>query len=199
MLCVSIAAVLAQDRPDALAMYLEGRYEEAIEVCIAEIEALPRNMDSYVVMGWSLIELERYEEASEQAKRALAISPYDPRVAEIAGEALYYLGDNQEALKHFEQYVFITPTGGRIDRVYYFMGEIFIRLGQYNNADIALSTALHFDESVARWWSRLGYAREMGAQYEWAVEAYENALRLNPDLVEAVDGLASVKKKLSGE
>ena len=100
VLCVSIAAVLAQDRPDALAMYLEGRYEEAIEVCIAEIEALPRNMDSYVVMGWSLIELERYEEASEQAKRALAISPYDPRVAEIAGEALYYLGDNQEALKH---------------------------------------------------------------------------------------------------
>ena len=199
LLCLVIVAAQAQEKPDALAMYLEGRYEEAIQVCLAEIEALPRNMDSYVVMGWSLIELERYEEALEQAQKALSVSPYDPRVAEIAGESLFHLGENQEALKHFEQYVFIAPTGGRIDRVYYFMGEIFIRLGQYNNADIALSTALHFDESVARWWSRLGYAREMGEQYQWAMEAYENALRLNPNLMEARDGLASVKKKLGGE
>lgn len=199
LLCLVVSVAQTQEKPDALAMYLEGRYEEAIQVCIAEIEALPRNMDSYVVMGWSLIELGRYEEALEQSEKALSISPYDPRIAEIAGEALYYLGDNQQALKHFEQYVFITPAGGRIDRVYYFMGEIFIRLGQYNNADIAISTALHYDESIARWWSRLGYAREMGERYEWAVEAYENALRLNPDLVEAKDGLASAKQKLGGE
>ncbi len=62
------------------------------------------------------------------------------------------------------------------------MGEIFIRLGQYNNADIAFSTALHFEGQNARWWARLGYARETGGDYANAQAAYENALKLNSGL-----------------
>lgn len=189
----------AQEKPDALQMYLAGDYEEAIGVCLSELEALPRNMDSYVVMGWALIELERFEEALVQTKEAQKIAPYDPRVIEIAAEAFFHLGNNQEALRNFEQYVFITPIGSRVARVYYYMGEIFIRRGEYNNADIAFSTALHFDEKIAVWWARLGYAREMGERYEWSIEAYENALRLNPLLEQAKAGLESVRKKMGTE
>ena len=60
----------------------------------------------------------------------------------------------------------LNPTGDRIGQVYYFMGETYIRLGQYNNADIALSTALYHIPSAARWWSRLGYAREGAGKVE---------------------------------
>jgi len=201
LLCgVLTFAIWAQDKPDALQMYLDGDFEGAIEVCLAELEALPRNMDSYVVMGWSFIELGRYEEALERSEDALAIAPYDPRIIEIAAEAQFYLGKNREALSNFEQYVFLTgAAGGRIAQVYYMMGEIFIRLGQYNNADIAFSTALHYNEKVALWWARLGYAREMGGLYAWAVEAYENALRLNPILEQAANGLEAVKSKMGAE
>ena len=193
---VTILTVFGQEKPDALAMYYEGRYEDAIQVCLDELKELPRNMDSYAVMCWSLIELKKYQDSFDQVSKALAMAPYDPRIVEVAGESLYFLGKNREALKYFEQYIFISRSGLRISRVYYYMGEIFIRLGEYNNADIAFSTALHFDEQIADWWSRLGYAREMGEQYEWAVEAYENALRLNPNLDQAKNGLASVKKKM---
>jgi tetratricopeptide (TPR) repeat protein len=205
LLCCLIGAILvpgipAQDKPDALQMYLDGDFEGAIEVCLAELEALPRNMDSYVVMGWCLLELGRYEEALARSEDALAIAPYDPRIIEIAAEARFYLGKNAEALRGFEQYVFLTgAAGGRIAQVYYLMGEIFIRLGQYNNADIAFSTALHHNEKIALWWARLGYAREMGGLYEWALEAYENALRLNPILEQAANGLEAVKKKMGAE
>jgi tetratricopeptide (TPR) repeat protein len=148
-------------------------------------------------MGWSLLALQRYQEAHDQMKKALQIEPYDQRILAIAGEALYYLGKNSDALKHFEQYVSIAPGGRHISTVYFLMGEIYIRLGQYNNADISLSTALHFDNRDARWWARLGYARELNEDYAWAQQAYENALKLNPNLVEATRGLESVRKKLN--
>jgi len=189
---------VAQERPDALKLYREGRYEQALEVCKIELQELPKNMDSYTVMGWTLIALRRYEEAYNKAKEALSIAPYDHRVLGIAGEALFFLGKNREALLYFEQYAAIMPTGKRISNVYFFMGEVFIRLGEYNNADIAFSTALFYEDTDASWWARLGYSREMGQDYQWAKEAYENALKLNPNLVEARRGLESVSKKLSG-
>ena len=192
------ALATAQERPDALRLYRDGRYEEAVQVCQNELQEMPRNMDSYTVMGWSLLALNRHEEASNQARKALEIAPYDQRVVQIAGEALYNLGKNREALAHFEQYVTLAPTGGRVAQVYFFMGEIFIRLGQYNNADIAFSTALHFEGQNARWWARLGYARETGGDYVNAQAAYENALKLNSGLTEAQRGLESVKKKITG-
>ena len=199
-LLVLVAAgwAVAQERPDALRLYRDGRYQEAVQVCMNELQEMPRNMDSYTVIGWSLLALNRHEEAYNQARKALEIAPYDQRVVQIAGEALYYMGKNREALAYFEQYVTLAPTGGRVASVYYLMGETFIRLGQYNNADIAFSTALHFEGQNARWWARLGYARETGGDYASAQAAYENALKLNSGLTEAQRGLESVKKKITG-
>ena len=54
----------SQER-DALKTYKEGNYEEAVEICRAELEVMPQRMDAYVVMCWSLIKLNRYEEALE--------------------------------------------------------------------------------------------------------------------------------------
>ena len=192
------AGLAAQERPDALALYRDGRYEEAVAVCEQELLEMPRNMDSYTVMGWSLLALRRYDDALERTRAALAIAPYDHRLVQIAGESLYFLGKNQEALQYFEQYATLAPVGPRIASVYYQMGEIYIRIGQFNNADIAFSTALHFDGQNARWWSRLGYARETGGDLRGAQAAYENALKLNANLIEAQRGLESVRRKLSG-
>ncbi len=199
LIALQMATVsFSQQGPDALRLYKDGKYAEAVRVCKDEIREMPRNMDSYTVMGWSLLALRRYQEAYDQATNALKIEPYDHRILQIAGEALYYLGKNRAALNYFEQYVSIAPAGIRISNVYFFMGEIYIRLGEYSNADIALSTALHYDNKDAKWWARLGYAREMKKDFHWAREAYENALKLNPNLIEARRGLESVRKKLSG-
>jgi predicted Zn-dependent protease len=80
--------------------------------------------------------------------------------------------------------------------VYYFMGEIFIQQGKFNNADIALSTALYHSPNVADWWTRLGYARERGGDFQWSLEAYNKALALNPNLVDAVRGRSRVEQQL---
>jgi tetratricopeptide (TPR) repeat protein len=188
------AALFAQSKEDALELYRNGDYTGAIEVCRRELAEVPNRMDAHAVLGWSLLKLRRYQEAFDASQQAFRVNRYDPRIVEVAAEALYYLGRQEEALRYFEEYAAIAPTGGRIDMVYYFMGEIYIQQGKYNNADIALSTALYHSPNIADWWTRLGYAREKGGDTAWALEAYNKALALNPNQVDAARGRARVQQ-----
>lgn len=196
MFSIAAAAVFGQDRPDALQLYKQGNYSRAVQVCIDEIRELPRNMNSYVVLGWSLLKMGRSQEALDYGNRALEVSRYDNRIIQIIGEAHFNLGNNIQSLKYLEEYATISPTGDLIDEVYYLMGEVFIRMGEWNHADIAFSTAVHYDPNVALWWSRLGYVREQAKDLRFSLDAYSKALRLNPNLGDAVRGRQRVQALL---
>lgn len=186
-----------QDTQDALVLFNEKKYKEAEEVCLAELEETPKNMESFVILGWALLAQKKYEEAVFYAEKAMEVSRYDSRNIYTAAQAYYYLGDNENALKYFEDYAQIAQINNkRLKYIYYYMGEIYIRLGEYSSADMAFSTALHYDNTIADWWARLGYAREMNENYEWALEAYENALKLEPDHTEATRGKIKVEQIL---
>ncbi len=186
------AVALAQDRPDALELYRQGRYEQAVDVTLQELQDNPANLDSYTVLGWSLLALDRYEEALEYGLQGLQVSRFDHRIVNIVGEAHYRLGHYKEALQYMQNYAALAPTGSLIDEVYYVMGEIHIRLEEYHHADIALTTAVYLNASRAQWWARLGYAREMAGSPEYAADAYRQALQRNPALIEAQRGLDRV-------
>ena len=122
-LCILFsAAVYAQDRADALVEYRNGNFDRAIQICLNEIEQMPRNMDSYTVLGWSYLKKGDYQNALDAGNRALQVSRHDARIIEIVAEANYYLGKNLESLKYFEEYTVIAPTGDRIELAYFFMG-----------------------------------------------------------------------------
>ena len=187
----------SQQGEDALELYRNGNFERAVEITVYELSQEPGNMDSYVVLGWSLIGLGRYKEALENANRGLKIAQFDHRLIEIAGEALFYEGELEEALERFERYVTLAPEGGRIEKVYYFMGEIYIGIKEYNNADIAFSTALYFLPDTKAWWARLGYARELAGNNKLALFAYQQAIDLDRSFVDAVRGIERVKKLMN--
>jgi len=182
--------------PDALAEYRQGNFQRSVQICQEEIAANPNNLESHVVISWSLVSLGRYNEALRYARIARGISRYDARVAEILGEIYFYLGNNTEALQYFQEYVNLAPSGARIEQVYYFMGEIYIRMGKFRHADIALSTAVHWMPGNAAWWTRLAFARENAGDLSQSVTAYERALSLNPQLTDARRGLDRVRQAL---
>lgn len=198
LLLAVAAAAVAQERPDALELYRAGKYLEAIKVCQEELAESPKNIDSHVVLGWSQLKLKRYAEALATAEAADAISPHDPRLVQIVGEAKYFLGRIEDALASLEEYVRLRPAGDRIARVYWLMGECFISLKEYQNADIALSTALYHEQNNAGWWARLGYARELANDLTYARQAFDRALQLDPNLTDAQRGKERVEKKLGG-
>jgi tetratricopeptide (TPR) repeat protein len=193
-----VVPAVAQEKADALQLYKDGKYLEAIKVCQEELAESPKNVDSHVVLGWSQLKLKRYAEALQTAETAEEISPHDPRVVQITGEARYYLGRIEEALASLEEYVRLRPTGDRIARVYWLMGECFVSLKEYQNADIALSTALYHEQNNAGWWARLGYARELANDLALSREAFDRALKLDPNLIDAQRGRERVEKKLGG-
>ena len=186
----------AQTRPDALLEYRNGNYERAVEICRNEIAVTPNNIDSHVVICWSLIRLGRYAEAMNYARNGRRISRYDVRITEILGELCYFQGQNAEALQYFQEYINMAPEGARIDMAYYYLGEVYIRLGRFRHADIALTTAVHWVPGNAAWWTRLAYARENAGDLREAVTAYERALALNSQLSDARRGLDRVKQAL---
>ncbi len=174
-----------QTRPDALVLYRQGSYEQAVEVTLQELRDNPSNLDSYVVLGWSLLELRRFSQALEYAQQALRVSRFDHRVLHIISEAHYGLGNHLQALQFLQEYATIAPQGRYIAQVYYLMGEVFLRFEEYNHADMALTKAVHHLATPANWWMRLGFAREMAGSIPLARAAYEQALQRNPNLLDA--------------
>ena len=156
-----------------------------------------RAIGPYVVLCWSLVRNRQYAEAEQRAADGLAVSPYDLRLIEILGEAKYYLGKNNGALEQFQRYVANAPeSASRVGTAYYFMGEIYIRQARYQHADISLSAAVKKEPLLDRWWTRLGYAREMAGNYYEAAEAYDEALLLNAASSDAQSGKVRVASRL---
>ncbi|MDR3166802.1 MAG: tetratricopeptide repeat protein [Treponema sp.] len=191
-----VGVVFSQTRPDALQEYRNGNFERSVAICLEEIRVDPQNLEAHVVICWSLLRLSRYEEALLYAQAGWNLSRYDVRIIEILGEISYFQGRNNEALQYFQEYINLAPEGQRIETVYYFMGEIYIRLGRFRHADIALSTAVHWLPGNAAWWTRLAYARENAGDLSEAISAYERALSLNSQLTDARRGLERVRQAL---
>ncbi|MBQ1984173.1 MAG: hypothetical protein II232_06060, partial [Spirochaetaceae bacterium] len=138
-----------------------------------------------------------YSEAELWAIKGREISSYDQRIIEILGEAKYYLGKNSEALSLFQEYISLVPANGsRVGTAYYFMAEIYVRLGKFNHADIAFSQAVKTEPLNDAWWTRLGYVREMTKNYKLSVLAYEKAISLNNLNTEAKRGKERVMKNI---
>lgn len=202
-ICMSVSMLLAvagsyaQTKPDALVLYRAGKYSEAIEVCLSEIQETPRNVESHVVLCWALVAAKRYDDAAIWAAKGRVVSKYDPRLIEIQAEAHYYLGQNDQALRFFQEYISYAPNGTRIAPAYFFMGEIFLRMGKFRHADMSFSAALQLENLNAQWWVRLGYAREMAKEYRYSLEAYNKALELDTTLQDAVRGRDRVLSHLN--
>ena len=197
ILFLLLSPLFSQEKANALKFYNEEKYEEAVQVCLQELDATPNKTDAFSVLGWSLLKLERYQDALEYAEQGLKVARYDSRIIEIKGEALYYLNRIEEALDYFEQYNSFSAEKFRVHEVYALMGECFIKLGQYHNADIALSKAVYGLPVIASWWARLGYAREKSGYFQWSLSAYDRALELNPSLDDALRGKERVQEFLN--
>ena len=78
---LAVAPVYAQTttKQDALVLYHNGKYREAVQVCEEELQTNPNRVESYVVMCWALVKNKQYAEAEERASEGLVISPYNIR------------------------------------------------------------------------------------------------------------------------
>ena len=114
----SLQHVLRSDPLDASAraglaevLYLEARSADAL----LEVDrglAVPdarANADLWRVRALALIELRRYDEASEAAGRATSLAPFDSRAWESLARAAFHLGDMPACRAAYQQAVRLEP------------------------------------------------------------------------------------------
>ncbi len=170
-------------------------YDEAVRICLDEINQNAANMDSYTVLTWTLQRQGRYSEVINWGQRGLQINANDYRIIETMGEAWFYLDNYDQSLEYMQRYIDSAPQGDRVSVAYFFMGEIFRLRNQDFRADIAYTAAVRLEPNSALWWYRLGTVRERLGDYNPAIEAYQRALNLNPNYREASDGLSRSRNR----
>ncbi len=193
----SISVPSGMTGSDILRMSQEGKNNEAALLAPEILKKNPQDMDAYIGFAWSLNALKEYQKALDTAQAGYTKSK-DPRLAQAMGEALYNLGENETALSYFQEYLSKFPEGSKAAVTFYLCGELYIRMGKYNHADIAFSSALQYNPSNARWWTRLGWVREKTSRYLLALKAYEQAVNLNPSLQDAQSGKTRMLAKIQG-
>jgi tetratricopeptide (TPR) repeat protein len=169
-------------------------YNEAVRICMDELNRNGSNMESYTVLTWSLLRQRKYAEVINWGDRALRVNPNDFRIVETMGEAYFFLNDYAHSLIMMQRYVANMPRQDRASTAYFFMGEIYRNQRKYLHADIAYTTAVTLEGSMFLWWFRLGTVREAAGEYASAIEAYEKTLGLNPNYQEAVEALDRTKR-----
>ena len=193
--------------PNAMQSYQRGRdfeaqnrtseantlYNEAIRICLDEVSRGTATRTSYTVMTWTLQRQGRYPEVISWGERGLRIYPDEYRIVETMGEAYFYLGNYERSLSFMQRYTNVLPEGERAATAFFFIGEIYRLTQRYYHADIAYTTALRMEPNIALWWYRLASVREQINDRTPAIEAYQQALRYNPNYREARDGLARLQ------
>ena len=164
-------------------------YNEAIRICQGEVSRNAATRDTYAVITWSLQRQGKYSEVIIWGERGLRLFPDDYRVIETMGEAYFYLRNYDRSLSFMQRYTNALPEGERASVAYFFIGEIFRLTQRYRHADIAYTTAVRFEPNIALWWYRLASVREQAGDQRPAIDAYQQALRLNPNYREALEGI----------
>ncbi|MBE6349456.1 MAG: tetratricopeptide repeat protein [Spirochaetaceae bacterium] len=164
-------------------------YSEIVRICKDEISRNVTPSENYVVLGWTLIRLERYNDAIRICQEGLKIAPTEYRHNETMGEAYFYLNRYNESIKMFETYLGALPNGVHSATALFFLGEIYRLTSKFEHSDIAYSAALRKEPSIPLWWYRLGRTREAAGKNKEALEAYQKALKLRPSFSDAQEAI----------
>ena len=193
--CLPIGAQNLREKGDALIQ--SGHFNEARTMGLTALQADSGDTEASIIVCESLLGLGLPDDAANYAAKAWGLHK-DPRLAALLGEAYYDTGRNDDALTWLRYYLAALPEGPRAGLVYYLTGEIYLRLGRYGHADMAIATAIYHSPGNAKWWSRLGWAQEKAGDYRQALKSYESALAIDPRLDDAVIGRQRILARLRG-
>lgn len=135
--------------------------------------------------GIELFDKGQYEEAILPLEKALELAPKDPQTLLLVGRTEAFLGEYPQAEQHLLR---TSPTATSR----YYLGDLFIRMGRYQEAEVALKQALKAQASHLEAQIALGDVYWAQDRKKEAQQGYEAAIKIEPSSGEARLGLARV-------
>lgn len=175
--------------------YLNKRYSESIILLKDEMRRFPDRINIYVILGWDYKELKRYKEMEEISLAGLKVNSADVRLVKNLGESYFLQNEYSKAIKEFEKFISYKYNAGDpyMTTAYYYIGICYYNLQSYRKADIALSTSKFYQPNNYRLLHTLGKTKIELKEYEKARKYLNDALRINPNNIEAAEDLKRIK------
>ena len=169
----------------AFTAYREGRHADVQSLCRRVLRDLPDYFDAVHLLGVSVLECERFEEAKRILERAVALDPFSADAHSNLGFALFNLKQNDEARACYETALALKPDFPTAQRN---LGNALLRLDLGEQAIVAFARALQLRPDDVESHCNRGVAEMMLKRYAAAVTSYERALALQPRHFEAMVG-----------
>lgn len=169
------------------ALHAAGRYEDAIEHLTIGLPGAVDPSAFGLLLGRSLIELDRLTAARAALDTAAASRPRYPPIELQLARICYRAGKVDAALERFAHTAEIAPQWN-VPRLQ--AAAVAAEAGNTELAAGFFRAALDIDSAQPLIWIRLGDTLEAQLDYQGAVLAYETAIEIAPDLIQARLSLA---------
>jgi superkiller protein 3 len=166
-----------------------GNYKDAEEPLRAAIKRNADYASPYLSLSHALQELNRYEESIPFAERFVALEPDDFHGYVRLGWGLGRAGNCREAVAAYERALELKPNDAD---ALYGVGLFHYENGDYNEAIEAMQKSISRQMNPNAYaHSMIGVAKMMLGDLPGAIQADEEAVKLNPELPEVWHNLGS--------
>jgi tetratricopeptide (TPR) repeat protein len=170
---------LQSDKPDV-----------AESLCREHLNTHPQSVKHLQLLGHALMQQKRFGEAETTLKIAIELAPDFPPLSEDLGSALAEQHKFKDAIPLFEQAVRLDPG---LPNAHKKLGQALAAVGRGFEADEAFET--FFQKNPDKGAVAVGAAHIRAEQEEDAITSFRQALKDNPDNVDAMRFLAAVYLK----
>jgi len=169
---------------DADANYVLGlcylnarRYDDARASFATQYDEDPNSAGAYLLLGTMLMHANLPELASQQAQKALELSPNFPLAHFMVGEVALYKSDIPNAVTEFEAERRINPDYAP---VYDRLGDAYFRTGKLIDAQKALTKAISLDTTSTGPFILMGKVLLRGKDTQTAIMYLKHAEKMDP-------------------
>ena len=169
----------------AFAAYQEGRHADVQSLCRRALRDQPNNFDAMHLLGVSILECERFEDAKRILERAVILDPSSADAHSNLGFALFNLEAYDEARSCYEKALALRPDFPTALRN---LGNALFRLELAEPAIAAFTRAIELKPDDVEAYCNRGVAELMLKRYDAAIKSAEMALTVQPRHFEAMVG-----------
>lgn len=147
-----------------------------------ELDALEAKAKKYFKQQEFFAAIEHFQAILEQDEK---------RVSAHLGlaAAAFSLEDYEVAAKHYDRVTKLAPMNGA---ACINLGAVYNRMGKYQEASTALRKGMQRDRNSAEGYFNMAFANRMLKQLSLAISSYREAIRINPEFIDAYLNLGDV-------
>ncbi len=167
----------------------DSKVEHDLKVAEARVNANPNNVDDRIALGWSFVQLGKYDQAVEQYQNALKLDPKSEAAKYNIALVKLQRQDYQGARADLEALQSENPKNLDVRAA---LGYLYRKAGEYKLAVEEFETVNAFYPGRPDIMYQLAQSYQQAGDKDKARATYQQALKYNPNDQQIKDALAAL-------